>query len=72
MKHENKNISHPHPQMRLFSKDVESSLLFEELSLQTAATYRGRQLLPCQPGCHIWCRRVLAESAAGAQAGPHA
>lgn len=57
--------------MRLFPKDVESSLLFEELSLQTAATHRGRQLLPCHPGSHVWCRRVLAESAAGAQAGPH-
>lgn len=37
----------PHPQMGLFSKDVEGSLLFEELSLQTAATCRGRQILPC-------------------------
>lgn len=58
--------------MRFFSKDVEGSLLFQELSLQTVATCRGRQILPCQSGAHVYCRWVMAESAAGAQAGPHA
>lgn len=58
--------------MGLFSKDVEGSLLFQELSLQTAAACRGRQILPCQSGAHVDCRRVMAESAAGAQASPHA
>ena len=57
--------------MGLFSKDVEGSLLLQELSLQTVATCRGSQILPCQSGAHVYCRWVMAESAAGAQASPH-
>lgn len=59
--------------MGLFSKDVEGGLLLQQLSLQAAATCGGRQILPCEPGAHVaGCRRVMAESAAGAQASPHA
>lgn len=59
--------------MGLFSKDVEGSLLLQELSLQTVATCRGRQILPRKSGTHVaGCRGVMAESAAGAQASPHA
>lgn len=61
-----------HPQMWLFSKDVEGSLLLQELSLKTVTSCRGRQILPCQSGAHVSCCRVLDEPAAGAQAGPHA
>lgn len=46
--------------------------MFEELSLQTVAPCRGCQILPCQSGTHVGCQRMLTESAAGAQAGPHA
>lgn len=72
LSHQRAALFHSHLQMWLFSKDVESSLVFEELSLQTVAPCRGRQILPCEFGAHVCCQRVLAESAAGAQAGPHA
>lgn len=58
--------------MGLLPKDVECSLPFQELRLQTDAAGRGRQILPRSPGAHVRRRRVMAESAAGAQASPHA
>ena len=57
--------------MRLLSEDVESRLLLEELSLEAAAAYRGRQILPGQPGARLTRRLELAGTTARAKAGPH-
>lgn len=43
----------PHLQVRLFPKDVKSSLMLEELSLEAAAPCRGCQILPCKLGTHL-------------------
>lgn len=57
--------------MRLFAKDVESSLMLEELGLEVLNACRGRQILASQPRAHVGSSGMLDESAARAQTSPH-
>lgn len=63
---------HLYPEVRLFAKDVESGLMFEELGLEVLYACRGRQILASQSRAHVGSSGMLDESAAGAQTGPHA
>jgi len=56
--------------VRLFTKDVESGLMLEELGLKGLNACRGRQILASQPRAHV-DSRVLHESAARPQTSPH-
>lgn len=60
-----------YPEMGLLAKDVESCLMLQKLVLEVLDDCRGSQILAGQSRAHFGSSGVLAESAAGAQAGPH-